>query len=89
MVRQIAVVLLGMPLNVLRAAAGGARLYHLSDIWSGHMFGAIGRYLYDPLISLIVGVAVRVLTKNHAALGMAGAAFAATCRARLAESSAK
>ena len=65
MVRQIAVVLLGMPLIVLRAAAGGALLYHQPDIWT---LGTIGRCLYDPLISLIVAAEVGVLTKNRAAL---------------------
>ncbi len=68
MVRQIAVVLLGMLLCVLLTAAGGFLLYRLSRASPEHWLGAIARYSGDPLIALIVGVAVGVLAKNRAAL---------------------
>jgi len=68
MVRQIFVVLLGMLLNVLLAAAGGFFLYKLSDIWPEHTLGAIVRYLGNPFIAFLVGAVVGILAKNRAAL---------------------
>ena len=72
--RQILAVIVGIAFSFLAAAACANFLYRHSDLWS--LPGpAMARYVLNPLIALLVGASVGILTKSRpgiiAALGLA------------------
>jgi hypothetical protein len=77
--RQTIAVIVGVVLSFLASAAGGYFLYQLSDRWPNQV-GALARYVFDPVIALIVGTCVGALVKSRpgslAALSLAPWALA-------------
>jgi hypothetical protein len=64
-VRQILAVAVGVILSFLAVAVGGYFLYRFSSTL-GHQAPMLARYVLNPIIALLVGVAVGALAKSRA-----------------------
>ena len=77
--RQIVAVLTGVLVSFLAAAASGYVIYQLSS-GSPEAAPALARYLFNPIIALLVGACVGALVRSHpgilAALSLAPSSIA-------------
>ena len=68
MLRKILLVIVAIGFSLVLTIFSGYILYKISDRYSEMQLSLMIRYIFNPIIAMLVGVLVGLLSKNHPAL---------------------